>query len=129
MNNTVELPSGKILNIARFVALIPNSDTDNIDYDLILDGYFSPITLEASDANALKQILQLEKGIKITDPYTDWDKDEQLRKNQKAIALLAKRIERHQNMSEEESKEREELFDKFKQRIDSERLPGQKLYS
>lgn len=129
MNNTVELPSGKILNIARFVALIPNSDTDNIDYDLILDGYFSPIALEASDANALKQILQLEKGIKITDPYTDWDKDEQLRKNQKAIALLAQRIERHQNMSEEESKEREELFDKFKQRIDSERLPGQKLYS
>jgi hypothetical protein len=60
---------------------------------------------------------------------TDWDKDEQLQKNQTAIALLAKRIERHQNMSEEESKEREELFEEFKQRIDSERLPGQKLYS
>lgn len=46
-----------------------------------------------------------------------------------AIALLAKRIERHQNMSLEESKEREELFEEFKQRIDASRLPGQKLYS
>jgi two-component sensor histidine kinase len=32
-------------------------------------------------------------------------------------------------MSEEESKEREELFEEFKQRIDALRLPGQKLYS
>jgi hypothetical protein len=129
MNNPVELPSGKILNIARFVALIPNTDTCNISYDLILEGYSNPIYLEALDANALKQILQLEKDKKNTTTYSDWDKDEQLRKNQKAIALLAKRIERHQNMSEEESKEREELFEEFKQRIDSERLPGQKLYS
>jgi hypothetical protein len=129
MNNPVELPSGKILNIARFVALIPNADTSNIGYDLILEGYSSPIYLEALDANALKQILQLEKDKKNTKTYSDWDKDEQLRKNKKAIALLAKRIERHQNMSEEESKEREELFEEFKQRIDSERLPGQKLYS
>ena len=129
MNNSVELPSGKVLNIARFVALIPNTDTCNISYDLILEGYSSPIYLEALDANALKQILQLEKDKKNTKTYSDWDKDEQLRKNQKAIALLAKRIERHQNMSEEESKEREELFEEFKQRIDSERLPGQKLYS
>ncbi len=129
MNNPVELPSGKILNIARFVALIPNADTCNIAYDLILEGYSSPIYLEPLDADALKQILQLEKDKKNTKTYSDWDKDGQLQKNQKAIALLAKRIERHQNMSEEESKEREELFEEFKQRIDSERLPGQKLYS
>lgn len=47
MNNPVELPSGKILNIARFVALIPNTDTCNIGYDLILEGYSIPIYLEA----------------------------------------------------------------------------------
>lgn len=111
MNNPVELPSGKILNIVRFVALIPNTNTNNIGYDLILEGYSSPIYLEASDASALKQILQLDLDRKITATYLAWDKDEQLRKNQKAIALLAKRIERHQNMSEEESKERSELFD------------------
>ena len=129
MNNPVELPSGKILNIVRFVALIPNTNTNNICYDLILEGYSSPIYLEASDASALKQILQLDLDRKITATYLAWDKDEQLRKNQKAIALLAKRIERHQNMSEEESKERSELFEEFKIRIDALRLPGQKLYS
>lgn len=128
MNNPVELPSGKILNIVRFVALIPNN-ISNQGYDLILEGYSNPIYLEASDASALKQILQLDLDRKITATYSAWDKDEQLRKNQKAIALLAKRIERNQNMSLEESKEREELFEEFKQRIDASRLPGQKLYS
>jgi len=129
MNNPVELPSGKILNIVRFVALIPNTNTSNQGYDLILEGYSSPIYLEASDASALKQILQLDLDTKITATYSAWDKDEQLRKNQKAITLLAKRIERHQNMSSEESKEREELFEEFQRRIDATRLPGQKLYS
>jgi len=43
MNNSVELPSGKILNIVRFVALIPNTNTSNQGYDLILEGYSSPI--------------------------------------------------------------------------------------
>ena len=128
MNNPVELPSGKILNIVRFVALIP-TNTSNQGYDLILEGYSSPIYLEPSDASALKQILQLDLDRKITATYSAWDKDEQLRKNQKAIALLAKRIERHQNMSDEESKEREELFEEFKFRIDANRLPDQKLYS
>ncbi|GAA6618213.1 hypothetical protein NUACC26_040240 [Scytonema sp. NUACC26] len=128
MNNIVELPSGKILNIVRFVALIP-TNTSNQDYELILEGYSNPVYLEAPDASALKQILQLDFKGKITATHSTWDKDEQLRKNQKAIALLAKRIERHQNMSEEESKEREELFEEFKLRIDAERLPGQKLYS
>ncbi|MBR8834912.1 MAG: hypothetical protein DSM106950_12970 [Stigonema ocellatum SAG 48.90 = DSM 106950] len=129
MNNSVELPSGKILNIVRFVALIPNTNTSNQGYDLILEGYSSPIYLEASDASALKQILQLYLDRKKPATYSAWNQDQQLQKNKKAIALLAKRIERHQNMSDEESKEREELFEEFKLRIDASRLPGQKLYS
>ena len=54
---------------------------------------------------------------------------EQLRKNQSAIALLKKRIERNQKMSEEESNQREEFLADFKKIIDEQRLPGQKLYS
>ena len=128
MNKPVELPSGKIFNLARFIALIPNTNASNIDYDLILEGYPSPISLEMLDANALKKILKLEKN-KITTPEESvWDREEQLQKNQKAIAILAERIKRHQNMSEEESKERKEFFEGFKQIIDAERSPGQKLY-
>jgi len=52
----------------------------------------------------------------------------QLSKNQQAIAILAKRIERNTNMPQAESMQREELFEDFKQTIDADRLPGQKLY-
>ena len=58
-----------------------------------------------------------------------WNREEQLRKNQPAIALLKKRIERNQKMSEEESNQREEFLADFKKIIDGQRLPGQKLYS
>lgn len=130
MNNPVELPSGKILNIARFIALIPNNNDENkISYDLIMSGSANPIALEISDVNVLKEILQLEKDKQINNISIDEEKEEQLKKNQKAISLLAKRMERHQNMSPEESRERAELFESFKETIDAERLPGQKLYS
>ncbi len=51
---------GKILNIARFIALFPVSNTTDTDYNLILEGYSIPINLEPTDADALKKILQLE---------------------------------------------------------------------
>ncbi|MGK7874368.1 MAG: hypothetical protein AB4426_13960 [Xenococcaceae cyanobacterium] len=58
-----------------------------------------------------------------------WNREEQLRKNQPAIALLKKRIERNKKMSEEESSQREEFLADFKNIIDEQRRPGQKLYS
>ncbi|MBW4554980.1 MAG: hypothetical protein KME59_03405 [Trichormus sp. ATA11-4-KO1] len=126
MNTTVELPSGKILDIARFIALIPDS---NSNYQLILEGYPNPINLEVSDVQSLKKILELDKGKTGNFSQSGWDKEQQIQKNQKAITLLAKRIEKHHNMSEEEAREREEFFEEFKQIIDAQRSPGQKLYS
>ena len=58
MNTSIELPSGKILNITRFIALIPNNNNIDSDYQLILEGYPHPINLEPSDAQNLKIILQ-----------------------------------------------------------------------
>jgi hypothetical protein len=58
MNTSIELPSGKILNITRFIALIPNNNNIDSDYQLILEGYPHPINLESSDAQNLKIILQ-----------------------------------------------------------------------
>jgi hypothetical protein len=130
MNNPVELPSGKILNIARFIALIPNVNSGNtMSYDLLMSGYANPISLEVLDANVLKQILQLEKEKQTNNIDINSYQEEQLQKNQKAISILEKRIASHQKMSEEESIERVELFESFKDAIDAERLPGQKLYS
>lgn len=61
MNTTIELPSGKILNIARFIALLPVSNASDSGYQLILEGYPNPIHLELSDAQTVKKILELDK--------------------------------------------------------------------
>ncbi|XHR84724.1 MAG: hypothetical protein ACFKPT_10730 [Gloeotrichia echinulata GP01] len=129
MKTNVELPSGKILNIAHFIALLPVSNALDTGYQLILEGYPTPIDLELSDAQTLKQILELDQDKIVSNNQSGWDKDKQLQKNQRAIQLLAERIARNKNMSESESSERQELFESFKQTIDAQRLPGQKLYS
>lgn len=53
--------------------------------------------------------------------------EEQLQKNQAAMKLLKGWIE--EEVSAEESKQRESYFDSFKQIVDNERLPEHKLYS
>jgi hypothetical protein len=127
MNTIAKLPSGKVLDTSRFVALIPLTNKDNGSYDLILEGYSTPINIEASDAHALEQLLQSNQtGVPRDTIVYD---QEQLQRNQRSLELLAKRIELHRNMSKEEAQQRRELFEEFKKIIDAERPTGQKLYS
>lgn len=119
----MELASGKILNIARFIALLPANNTKDNSYHLILEGCPNPIHLESSDAQTLKKILDLDEHTSV------WDKDKQLQKNQRAIEILGKQIEHYKNIPESESIERQELFESFKKTVDSQRPDGQKLYS
>lgn len=131
MNTSIELPSGKILNITRFIALIPNNNNIGSDYQLILEGYPHPINLESSDAQNLKIFLQskLDQNTPINTHKSTWNQQEQLQKNQKAMAILAERIAEHKNMSDEESLQQQEFFEEFKKTVDSQRPLGQKLYS
>ena len=105
MNTSIELPSGKVLNITRFIALIPNNNNIDSDYQLILEGYPHPINLEPSDAQNLKIILQskLDQNTPVSTHKSTWNQQEQLQKNQKAMAILAQRIAQHKNISDEES--------------------------
>ena len=82
MNTSIELPSGKILNITRFIALIPNNNNIDSDYQLILEGYPHPINLEPSDAQNLKIILQskLDQNTPISTHKSTWNQQEQLQK-------------------------------------------------
>lgn len=128
VNIPVELPSGKIFNIARFIALIPINTENNISYDLILEGYSDPVNLESQDAESLKEILLLNKNL-VPVSQLEQNKQKQLQQNQRAMALLKQRMKRHENISEAESIQREEIFNDFKTIMDAERLPGQKLYS
>ncbi|NJL09614.1 MAG: hypothetical protein HC908_03720 [Calothrix sp. SM1_7_51] len=116
------------MDISRFVALIPTTNVTQGDYELILEGYSTPINIEASDARALEDLLQLNQNQQKQVNTPKWEQ-EQLKRNQRPLELLAKRIKLHQNMLEAEAQERQEVFEDFKHIIDSERLPGQKLYS
>jgi hypothetical protein len=133
MNTTVELPSGKILNLARFIALIPVDNASDNSYELILEGYPTPICVDHKDADMIRQFLNLGKSTSYANEKPNekpaWSMEEQLRLNIPKMIALAKRMERTKNMSDEEAQQRQEFFESFKQTVDAQRPTGQKLYS
>jgi hypothetical protein len=124
MSKTIELSSGKIIDLSRFVALIPDNQTaEETPYSLILEGYSQAINLNSQEAISLKQHLQLDS--KTTHNGT-WDREEQIRKNQPKLKKLKEIIERKQQ--EPPSAEKAAYFESFKQTMDAQRPVGQKLY-
>ncbi|BAZ09905.1 hypothetical protein NIES4071_17190 [Calothrix sp. NIES-4071] len=128
MNTTVELPSGKILNLARFIALIPAENTKDDSSDLILEGYPTPIRVNHEDADIIRKFLNLG-NTSYPNEKPAWSMEEQLRRNVPRMVALEKYMERNKNMSDEEAQQRQEFFESFKQTVDAERPAGQKLYS
>jgi hypothetical protein len=129
MTTSIELPSGKILNITRFIALLPVTNSADSSYHLILEGYPQHINLESSDAQTLKKFLSLDKDNTASTDQSGWDQEKQIQKNQRAMELLAKQMKHDDNISDSEAMERQEFFERFKQIVDAERPEGQKLYS
>ncbi|MEA5511932.1 hypothetical protein VB715_19340 [Crocosphaera sp. UHCC 0190] len=66
--------------------------------------------------------------VKLKD-YPDWDREEQIKRNQVALKKLEERRQKTLQITEEEAEERQEGFEKFKQLIDQFRPQGSKLYS
>ncbi len=77
----------------------------------------------------MKKFLELDKDNTASTNESAWDKDKQILKNQRAMEILAKRMEHDDNISDSEAVERQEFFERFKQIMDAERPEGQKLYS
>ena len=123
MNKTIELSTGKIVDLSRFVALIPKDDTaGNHPYSLLLDGHAEPIELNSEEASSIKKHLQVETEKKHNGT---WDREEQLRLNQPKMKKLKEKIERMKQ--EEPSAEKAEFFESFKKTMDAHRT-GRKLY-
>ncbi len=118
MNLNIELPSGKVFNLDRFIALLPNEDR----YSLILEGYSQAIDIGITEADLVKQKLQLTSNTH----NGSWDREEQIRKNQPKLKLLKEKIEKLKQ--EIPSAEKEAEFEEFKRIIDAERPLGQKLF-
>ncbi len=123
MTSTIELPSGKVIDLARFVALLPDEKTANNTYSLILEGCEKAIALNPQEAKSIKEHLNLKSN---KNHNGVWDREEQLRKNQPKLKKLREWID--QKKQESTSPEKEAAFEEFKQTIDAERPVGQKLY-
>ena len=84
MRKTIKLPSGKLIDLSRFVAMLPAENK----YQLSLDGSQIIIELDAEDAEYIAQQLQLVSSDKNEHVKEQWDKAAQLRKNQPLMQLI-----------------------------------------
>ena len=123
MTTTIELPGGKIIDLNRFVALVPDEKTEKQEYHLILDGYDKAIALDSQEAISVKEHLKVKSK---QNSNGAWDREEQIRKNQPKLKKLREWIDKKKQ--EAPSSEKEAAFEEFKQTIDEERPVGQKLY-
>jgi type II secretory pathway component PulJ len=124
MNKTIELSTGKLIDLSRFVALIPDTETaENHQYLLILEGYSQPINLNPLEASSIKKHLQVDSEKKHNGT---WDREEQIRLNQPKLKKLKEIIERKKQ--EQPSAEKAAYFESFKKTMDAHRPEGQKLY-
>ena len=117
----VRLTADRIVDLSRFVAIVPNEE--NHSYSLILEGSDRDIPIYQDDLNIITKYLN-EPKIATSNPFSLAD----LAKPQ-AVAVLQARIARHEAMSDEESAIRAAAWERFKHNIDADRPDGSKLYS
>lgn len=89
MCKLIGLPSGKLFDLDRFIALLP--DRKNEQYELFLEGYSLPINLEKKDVLALKECFNQNE--KLSENIENWDTKEQIRKNKPLMNLAKKWLE------------------------------------
>ncbi|MEO1765421.1 MAG: hypothetical protein AAFR83_26730, partial [Cyanobacteria bacterium J06629_18] len=85
-SSTVRLPSGKLINLSRFVALF--DDNSKNSYRLSLDGLNQALNIDAKDAEFIIQKLELELDINNSIAEQNRDESEQLSKNQPLMELI-----------------------------------------
>lgn len=116
MANPIELPSGKLLDLDRFIALVPNDTENKEECKLILEGYPQPIYLEQKDVFVFKEKLNQN----LTGDVTPWDREAQVRKNQPLINLMKKWLQQKSDIvstSEDEQEYQEIQTELLKSRV------------
>ena len=112
MSKTIKLPSGKLIDLSRFVAMLPAENK----YKLSLDGANTTIEVDTEDAEYIHQQLQLVSDNNNSHVKEQWDKASQLRKNQPLMQLIKQWREQKngQPATEEEIQEYQEIQESFK---------------
>jgi hypothetical protein len=88
MSSTIKLPSGKLIDLSRFVALLPDEEKTEKHYKLSLAGLDKAIDIDSFDAEFISKKLELESDINNYYLSGEWDKEAQLRKNQPLMKLI-----------------------------------------
>ena len=120
----LDLPSGGTIDFTNFVAIVPLEQSDR--HQLLFAGLCQPLTIDRTDTAAVKMFLSARKfeSCSAEDNYGSIDL-----KKIRAVELMTARINRHQNITDEEDTQNAQAFERFKQLIDRDRPLGQKLYS
>ena len=128
----LDLPSGGTIDLTNFVAIVPLEQSDR--HQILFSGLSQPLTLDSrnerlrqrTDAIAVKLFLSTQKSTALLSEHSYGSIE---LKKVNAVSLMAERIAKHQNMTDEEDAQSAQSFERFKQLIDRDRPIGQKLYS
>jgi hypothetical protein len=125
MLQPIQLPSGKIIDLSKCIAVIPGSRST--DSEMILSGTEQQIRIDSIDLQSLQQQLKQPKiqnknnfSLDKT-PVEENEYRQNLVEKLKAFNIQWERLATDQNAKQES--------DAFKQILDGERPSGQKLYS
>ena len=88
MTSTIKLPSGKLIDLSRFVALLEDDNSAENNYQLSLDGLNKTINIDATDTEFINQKLESNLDIYSSHANSHWDEEAQLKKNQPLMKLV-----------------------------------------
>ena len=124
MTATIKLPSGKLIDLSRFVALLPDEETTETKYKLSWAGLNKTIDIDAIDAEFISSLLELISELNNSHVKQEWDKEAQLRKNKPLMKLIKQWREQKngQAATEEEIQEYQDIQESLKRNRSIERV-------
>jgi hypothetical protein len=125
MLQPIQLPSGKIIDLSKCIAVIPTARST--DSEMILSGTEQQITIDLIDLQSLQQQLKQPKikgknyfSLQTKTPVAENEYRQNLVERLKVFNSQWERLATDENAKQES--------DAFKQILDAERPSGQKLY-
>jgi hypothetical protein len=126
MLQPIQLPSGKIIDLSKCIAVIPGAKST--DSEMILSGTEQQIRIDSIDLQSLQQQLKQPKtqgknnlSLETKTPAAENEYRQNLAEKLKVFNSQWERLATDENAKQES--------DAFKQILDAERPSGQKLYS
>lgn len=125
MLQPIQLPSGKIIDLSKCIAVIPGSKS--VDSEMILSGTEQQIRIDRIDLQSLQQQLKQPKIQNKNNFSMDKTPAEENEYRQNLSEKLKVFNSQWERLATDENAKQES--DVFKQILDAERPSGQKLYS